>query len=473
MGTAIYARISKDADQRGLGVDRQLEDCRGLVLRLGWGAGDVALYVDNDVSASSGKPRPEYLRLLADVKARKVDAVAVWDVDRLTRRPAELEEFIGLADVYGLRLASVGGEVDLGTPQGRLTARIKGAVARHEVEQQSRRIKRKIEELVAEGRPFTGGLRPFGYDETRLAVVEAEADLIREAARRVLAGESLRSISRDWTARGVLTVTGKPWSTQSLRNSLTAPRTTGLISHRGKVAGEAAWPAILDRTTWDAVRHVLLDPARNVRPDTSAPRRFWWSGLVRCQCGARMGRSPIKSTGRVSWRCLTDSGGCGRVTIEEKHLEPMVTRAVVRTAPLLGMPDPAKEVDRSVVLDAAISGLEARLEALAEAFADDGEDGDPRAYLDASKALRRRLEALREERAGVVVVEAAERAIVRDVEALAERFEALPVERQRALADAVLEGVVVGPGRAGRFAPDRVSFIWRLHDPAPVAEEEA
>ena len=52
---AIYARISADVEGKSLGVQRQLEDCRKLAADRGWPVG--AEYVDNDVSAFSGKPR--------------------------------------------------------------------------------------------------------------------------------------------------------------------------------------------------------------------------------------------------------------------------------------------------------------------------------------------------------------------------------------------------------------------------------
>lgn len=45
-----------------------------------------------------GRPRPAWNRLLAEVDAGTVDAIAVWHVDRLTRSPIELEHVIDLAD---------------------------------------------------------------------------------------------------------------------------------------------------------------------------------------------------------------------------------------------------------------------------------------------------------------------------------------------------------------------------------------
>ena len=88
---ALYARISSDQEGTGRGVARQLEDCRGLAETLGWVVGEE--YVDNDVSAYSGKARPAYERMMADIRDGARDGVIVYHVDRLTRRPIELEEF--------------------------------------------------------------------------------------------------------------------------------------------------------------------------------------------------------------------------------------------------------------------------------------------------------------------------------------------------------------------------------------------
>src|SRR4051812_31141341 len=88
---AIYCRISLDRSGDGLGVDRQGPLCLRVAWERGWPVAEV--YVDNDGSAYSGKPRAEYARMLADIEAGVRDAVICVDLDRLTRRPAELEAF--------------------------------------------------------------------------------------------------------------------------------------------------------------------------------------------------------------------------------------------------------------------------------------------------------------------------------------------------------------------------------------------
>lgn len=128
MKVAIYTRISDDKAGEGLGVARQEEDCRKKAATLGWT--DLTVYSDNDISASKDKVRPAYKQMMQDMAEGKIDGLIVYDLDRLTRKPAELEEFIDLADRHKISLANVSGDVDLTTPNGRMIARIKGAVAR-------------------------------------------------------------------------------------------------------------------------------------------------------------------------------------------------------------------------------------------------------------------------------------------------------------------------------------------------------
>jgi len=88
---AIYARISLDAEGDGKAVQRQLEDCRKAVANNGWP--EAVEYFDSDVSGYSGKVRPQYERMLADIASRSVDAVVCYNLDRLTRQPKEFERF--------------------------------------------------------------------------------------------------------------------------------------------------------------------------------------------------------------------------------------------------------------------------------------------------------------------------------------------------------------------------------------------
>src|SRR3989442_14375571 len=90
----IYVRISHDPEHDQLGVQRQEKACRELAKRQGWPVVDV--YQDDDLSAFTGKPRPAYQRLMADVTAGRVNAIVAWHGDRLHRSLRDLEDFIDL-----------------------------------------------------------------------------------------------------------------------------------------------------------------------------------------------------------------------------------------------------------------------------------------------------------------------------------------------------------------------------------------
>ena len=159
MKTAIYLRQSLDRDENKLAIDRQREACLDLCRRKGWT--DTVEYVDNDTSASAGR-RHDYDQMLTDIEAGAVGAVLCYRLDRLHRQPRELEHFIDLANRHRVALATVTGDTDQSTEEGRLVARIMGAVDRAEVEKKSARQKLAHRQRAKAGKPWMQ--RTFGYD---------------------------------------------------------------------------------------------------------------------------------------------------------------------------------------------------------------------------------------------------------------------------------------------------------------------
>ena len=103
MHAAVYLRQSLDRTGEGQAVARQRKDCLALSKRRKW---TPIEYVDNDRSATNGKVRPAYQRMLADIRDGKVGALVAWDLDRLYSQPRELEDLIDLADEHRLALAT-------------------------------------------------------------------------------------------------------------------------------------------------------------------------------------------------------------------------------------------------------------------------------------------------------------------------------------------------------------------------------
>lgn len=128
---AIYLRISLDREMDGLAIDRQKEACLQIAAERGWAV--ARTYVDQSRSATDKtKRRHGYERMVADYKTGEFSVIICWDLDRLTRQPRQLEDWIDASETRGLRILTANGEADLATDGGRMYARIKAAVARVE-----------------------------------------------------------------------------------------------------------------------------------------------------------------------------------------------------------------------------------------------------------------------------------------------------------------------------------------------------
>lgn len=468
---AIYVRISRDSEGDGLGVARQEVDCRARCEDRRWRV--VDLYVDNDVSAYSGATRPNYDRMMADVEAGLIDVIIAWHPDRLHRRPAELEDFIGTVERLDVDVQTVtAGRIDLSTPSGRMSARMLGTVARYESEHRSERLCRKALELAELGKVGGGGRRPFGYSPDRRSIVEGEAEVIREAARRVLLGQSLSAIAEDWNGRPVHTVTGAKWSTTAIKTFLIAPRITGLREHHGVVVADAEWPAIVDRHTWEQVRSILTDPSRGIRHRS---RKYVLTGLLRCgKCGHPLvgtPRTPRRGTGKRgsyvsihgetqrAYGCVKANGGCGGVYIIAEPLEAFVAEVLLRRLRGRGLDRArqrlAKKAGRTTLLLERISEGNTALAELGREFA--RKEIARTALLAAQQVVQEQMDAARHE----LATEARTQAL-NTVSDLSEEWAELDEDRRRAILDAVLDSVAINPatGIRNRFDPDRVQPKW-------------
>ena len=364
---AIYARISKDRDGEGLGVARQLEDCRALAEREGWEV--VAEFSDNDVSAFSGRRREGYEALSGALRNGAVDVVVAWAVDRLYRRPVDLEGLVALLDGTDTTVATVtSGIVDLGTPEGRAMARVGAAIAASESERKSVRTKRERSQAARRG--VWSGPAPFGYakGDHGLVIVAEEAALIRQAARGVVEGSSTwRSIAQAWNARGMKTRRGNEWTTNGVRATLTSPCLAGLSVHNGEVVGEGKWEAILDRATHEALRSIhQRRKGRAGRPPALL------TGIATCgRCGGPL-YGANRGNGVKAYACLKNPGehrGCGRLSIGREGLEQIVLGKVLPHLATMERPTNGEERAPEIqALEAKLAALEVRRDEVASLF---------------------------------------------------------------------------------------------------------
>lgn len=459
---AIYARISLDQEGLGKGVDRQVADCRKLAKQLGWTVADT--YIDNDVSAYSGKRRPEYERLLADIDNHSVDAVLVYNLDRLTRQPKEFERFNDIAAAAGLTAVRfVTGDMDFGTDDGLFIGRIQAAVAAKESATKSRRIKRKNDERASEGKPHGGSNRPFGFEADRITQNKAEAKIVRQLAERYLAGESLRSLAVWLQDQNVPTVHGSNWHTHVVFNAISSPRTAGLREHRGEIVGPGVWQPILSPEKRSQIL-ALRDSRRTT--GRRSPRSYLLSGQLRCgRCDSVLYSAARKHTRRYVCKSGPDHGGCGKITVVAAPVEELVAEAVLLRIDTPQLADALAGRHRSdhetAALSAALDDDRNQLAELTDLYATK--------RITASEWLKARDQIeVRITRAQKRLAQSSAHsdlaAIVGRGQALRAQWSDLNLSRQAAIIRAVIDHVRILPGSRAATAldPNRVVPVWRL-----------
>ena len=323
-------------------------------------------------------------------------------------------------------------------------------------------------ELARDGKPH-GGQRAFGFAANGVDHEPAEADAIREAAERLIAGEPVYAILRDWHERGITSPRGKRWHSTSFRHVMTSARIAGLRTYRGEVVGPATWEPIIDRAAWEAAKAVFADPERRRRQ--GAPRRYLLTGLGlvcgRPGCGSPLvARPAVKADGR-SIRQLCSGPprgrGCGKITQLAEPLELYVAERMLDW--LAGRPGRAARRRRQRPRHLRRAGRRARRHrADLDQLADWLTDGT----LDQPGSLRQKARVL--EQLASLDRRLARRPVAPILLEISQLdtdlhtwWEAATIERRRTLVAATIEEVTVGPARrtGGGFDHERVKVRFR------------
>ena len=463
MRVAVYARISDDSEGKGLGVARQEQDARTIADLRGW---DVAqVYVDNDVSAFNTKVfRHEFERMLDDLAAGTVDGCVVYDLDRFARQPADLERAIKIFDERpGMAFATVQGDIDLSSPDGRTMARVMVAFANKSSMDTSRRAKRKHLELAQQG-ALVGTGRVFGYEDDRVTLKEDEAELIRQAARDIISGVALHAIARRWNEQGIKTPYGNIWRQAPLRQMMISPRLAGYRVHQRSIALDADGnsvmaqrPPILDVEVWEAVCATIRDRSRPDKHVHPGGRKRLLAGIVRCgRCGTPMTSDKDRRRNVHTYVCksATTNGGCGKVAVSGERVDELITDLVLKYVSTRELPIKTDDW----LGEEELAETTARISDLMAAFAS-GQLSKEVVFPSVQK-LEDRASVLRAERSALLRERTAEAARPTNIPEL---WPGLDIDQRRAVIESVLAAAVIKPAavKGGRFSPDRVDIVWR------------
>lgn len=290
---AIYTRKSTDVglEKEFNSLDAQREACEAYITsqkHAGWIA-VRDMYDDGGLSGGTME-RPALKRLLADIRAGKVQIVVVYKVDRLTRSLSDFAKIVDVLDAHGASFVSVTQQFNTTTSMGRLTLNMLLSFAQFEREIAGERIRDKIAASKAKGM-WMGGNVPLGYDvkNRKLVINDAEAKLVRKIYSRYVGLGSVRLLQAELDTQGDRSkrhegtsrrsTGGRPFSRGILYLILQNRLYRGQVSHKGAIY-DGQHEAIIDAELWDLVQAKLASNRRERALAVGAEAPSLLSGLI-------------------------------------------------------------------------------------------------------------------------------------------------------------------------------------------------
>jgi len=345
---AIYTRKSSEEgfEQAFNSLDAQREACEAYIKsQAGEGWHLIRTPYDDGGVSGGTTDRPALQELLADIKARKVDTVVVYKVDRLTRSLADFAKIVEVFDGHKVSFVSVTQQFNTTTSMGRLTLNMLLSFAQFEREVTGERIRDKFAASKQKGM-WMGGFVPLGYDakDRSLLINEAEAEIVRTVFRLYLAHNNVRRVKEETDRLGLATKVraaengrmrgGRPLSRGYIYKLLGNPLYAGRIAHKGDVY-EGQHAAIIDAETWDAVQAKLSGNAHDRRAGNGATEPSLLAGILHDERGNRLSPShAVKNGARyryyVSQALLQNrDGNAGSIVrIPAREIEELVAARI-------------------------------------------------------------------------------------------------------------------------------------------------
>jgi site-specific DNA recombinase len=365
---AIYARVSTtDQADKGYSLPTQLEACQTMAQQEGYTVPDSHFFVDDYTGTSLNRPQFTQLREL--VRQRLVQAVFVYDLDRLSRKLAHQLLLSEELEQAGVALRIVTMPDGAKTPEAQLLANVRGIIAEYE--------RAKILERTARGRRgraqaghVPGSRRTLGYlyvkhtdKGAHYEVHPEEAALVQRIFRLyVEGGRAIHAIAALLTAEGIPTPSSRK---HAITTGVWHPATIAHILHNTAYIGTMyegktqalpgkqnpdkktrhrrvpreewipiAVPPIIDQGTFEAA-HVQLERNKSQSRRNRKHEYLFIGGRLRCaQCGRAM-TGVINSSGGREYRCnrlpfQNIKVPHVRRIVQATAIEPIVWQAVER-----------------------------------------------------------------------------------------------------------------------------------------------
>ena len=363
---AAYARVSTEKEEQEDSFERQVEHYKQMIAsKPDWKYVDI--YADPGISGTRAEKRPDFLRMIEDCRAGKIQKILVKSISRFARNTVDALNYIRELKDLGISVYFESENIDTLTPGGEVLLTILAAMAEQESRTISSNIKWVYQRKFQNGDIVlnTGlmlGYRKVGKDDDGhdvFEIYEEEAEIVRRIYREFIAGYSITRIAKRLKEDGIKTKLGKDtWCHSTLESILTNEKYTGnallgktwkpdvLTKYRQKNDGKKApiyyvedtHPAIIDKDMFELAKKEM-ERRRGTKEQVVGGGRFTsryaFSGLVECgTCGGRL-RRHMRTMGSgkkvASWGCATRIVN-GRKACDSHHINETVLEATYLAA---------------------------------------------------------------------------------------------------------------------------------------------
>ena len=321
---AAYARVSMDTERLMHSLSVQVSYYSELIQNTpGWEYAGV--YADEGITGTKMDSRPEFIRMLADCEAGKIDIILTKSLSRFARNTVDTLNVVRRLKELGIEVRFEKERINSLADEGELLITIMASFAQEEVRSLSENVKWGLRKRFEQGMP-NGRFHVYGYrwEGDHLVIQPDEAAIVRRIFQNFLQGKSRLETEREFAAEGITTAKGCRWVDSNIKVVLTNVTYTGNLllqkeyitdpitkkrkKNRGELTQyyvEGTHEAIIDKETFDYVqqemaRRKALGPRANKSLTLTC-----FSGKIRCpHCGISYGHlRPRRGSSISYWVC--------------------------------------------------------------------------------------------------------------------------------------------------------------------------
>jgi site-specific DNA recombinase len=343
MKVALYARVSSEKQDVDLSISAQLKALREYAARNDYEV--VREFIDE---AESGKTasRPAFREMISAARRshRLFDLILVWKYSRFARSREDSIVFKSMLKKNDIWVISISEPAE-DTPTGKLLEAMIESLDEFYSANLGEEVTRGMRESASRGF-YLSAVAPFGYrkirakdgskERTKLEIEPNEARIVAGIFDQVLMGKGLIEVVKQLNREGIAGPKGKGWIKTSIRKILTNEVYTGTAvwgrnSQRDLpvIRVENAWPAVVDRHTFDRAQMLLKERAPVCLHPRRVASRYLLSGLARCgHCGKALVGQDAKSGQFTYYVCGTllkkGAGSCPTRYLNSQQFESLV-----------------------------------------------------------------------------------------------------------------------------------------------------